>query len=62
MSLVESFFLGKVNTDMFIAFAAVDLSDDVKSNGLVLFDISEPVVKFSSVLRSDNFIKDFLCH
>ena len=62
MSLVESFFLGKVNADMFIAFAVVDLSDDVKSNGLVFFDIFEPVVKFSSVLCSNNFVEDFLCH
>lgn len=62
MSLVESFFLGKGHTDMFIAFAAVNLSNDVKSDGLVLFDVSEPVVKFSSVLRSNNFVKDFLCH
>lgn len=47
---------------MSISLAAVDLTDDVKTNKLVFLDVVQPVVEFGTVFRTDYLIEDLFSH
>ena len=62
MCFIEGFFLGKYSINKFVSFGAVDLTDDVQPDRLVFIDVVEPVVKFTSLLGSDDLVQEFVSH
>ena len=62
MGLVEGLFLGQGDINIPVALTAVNLANDLESQGLIIFDIVEPVSQFGSVLIPNDLIKDFIGH
>ena len=62
MGFIECLFLRQHNINMTIAFAIIDLFDDLQANPFILLDIAEPIIKFGPELTSDDLIQKLLWH